>query len=680
MARAKKEAENLTVNIKSMPIKAHAGASKYINDDWGTVAFFIPRNSLGLQFADIELQYNCIYFLVGFRDLEWLAYVGQAKKRNSGGSALRRLREHSDSTTEKYRSDWDWVIVVTNKDDAWGLDDLNALENAFYHEIPTKKNLNGNTPNSAGADFNSYLDKIKQIKAYIAILGFDIFEQTENIDKVQVTSVTNEYTIVEDLQNGMARIPEIVTPQRVVKDMVDMLEKENPDIWSPDKTFLDPACKGGEYLYEIYTRLMESETMKAKFPSDIARAVHILQNQVYGIALSQVSLDRTVNKLNGFGQNIKIIPNYISILKSKDLGTKADGKAITFKDKISEVFGKDMKFDVVIGNPPYQESTGGGNGGGANTLYDKFVIRGVELTNRYISFITPARWYTDESRVKNLRDVLTNTHNMKELNDFPNTEEVFEGVYIMGGVCFYLYDKLWNDVCKVVEHRDNKTIKSYRYLKEDFSDIFIRNNTAVGIVKKVVTSEDFEMVYNYIQDYNVFRLRSFEKGGIIPTKDDDAILYYTGNKSKGGGQGYISRDDIPSGRQFIDTHKIFINSVSDNMLGFPYKTLYKAFYGAPGTVCTESYLMIGPINDAKYAENIIKYLSTKFVRILVQQRKTSQLAYKRVYKFVPLQDFTSNSDIDWSKSIAEIDQQLYKKYGLSAEEIDYIEKTIKPME
>lgn len=292
MARAKKEAENLTVNIKSMPIKAHAGASKYINDDWGTVAFFIPRNSLGLQFADIELQYNCIYFLVGFRDLEWLAYVGQAKKRNSGGSVLRRLREHSDSTTEKYRSDWDWVIVVTNKDDAWGLDDLNALENAFYHEIPTKKNLNGNTPNSAGADFNSYLDKIKQIKAYIAILGFDIFEQTENIDKVHVTSVTNEYTIVEDLQNGMARIPEIVTPQRVVKDMVDMLEKENPDIWSPDKTFLDPACKGGEYLYEIYTRLMESETMKAKFPSDIARAVHILQNQVYGIALSQVSLDR----------------------------------------------------------------------------------------------------------------------------------------------------------------------------------------------------------------------------------------------------------------------------------------------------------------------------------------------------------------------------------------------------
>ena len=116
------------------------------------------------------------------------------------------------------------------------------------------------------------------------------------------------------------------------------------------------------------------------------------------------------------------------------------------------------------------------------------------------------------------------------------------------------------------------------------------------------------------------------------------------------------------------------------MLHFPYKVLYKAFYGAPGTVCNESYLMIGPINSEEFAENIIKYLQTKFVRALVQQRKTSQTAYKKVYKFVPVQNFTNQSDINWTLPLAEIDQQLYQKYSLTSEEIQYIETTIKSMD
>lgn len=318
--------------------------------------------------------------------------------------------------------------------------------------------------------------------------------------------------------------------------------------------------------------------------------------------------------------------------------------------------------------------------GGANTIYNKFVTMGINISNRLISFVTPARWYADESRVKELRETLINNHHMRELHDFPNTSDVFNGVYIMGGVCYYLYDKQYDGTCRVVEHRDSKEIISHRYLREEFSDIFIRNTNAVGILNKVLTQNNFKSLYNYIQDYNIFKLRSYEKGSVIPINDTDVMLYYTGNSSKGGDTGYIDRDDVPSGKQFIDCHKIFINSVSDNMLGFPYKVLYKAFYGAPGTVCNESYLLIGPINDPKYADNIIKYLATKFVRILVQQRKTSQLAYKRVYKFVPIQDFTDSSDIDWSQSVADIDKQLYTKYNLTQEEIDYIEATIKPME
>ena len=136
MAKAKKTVEQNIINIKSMPVQAHVGSSRYENDDWGTVAFIIPRQSIQMQFADKELQYNCTYFLIGYNGTQEVVYVGQAKKRNGGGSVLNRLREHDTSTTEKYRDFWQWIVVVTNKNDAWGLDELNALENAFYNEKP----------------------------------------------------------------------------------------------------------------------------------------------------------------------------------------------------------------------------------------------------------------------------------------------------------------------------------------------------------------------------------------------------------------------------------------------------------------------------------------------------------------------------------------------------------------
>lgn len=678
MAGNKKNGTN-TTNIKSMPIQYHIGASKFVNDDWGTIAFSIPRNQIQSKFVDIELRYNFIYFLFGYDEAKEVVYVGQAKKRNDGESVLKRLREHDKSTTERYRDKWSWIVAVTNKDDAWGLDDLNAIEHAFYNEIPSDQNLNGNNPNSGGADYEAYTDKISQIKSLITAVGFNIFCTEETETQIQITSETNEYTIVEDLQSGMAKIPEIVTTQKVVKSMVDMLPLE---VWNSKTTFLDMACKGGEYLREIYDRLMESEILQAEFPNIIERSNHILKNQVYGIALSQVSLERTTKKLLGEDRNLRVIPNYIDKLKNK--GECKEVKKLRDTRRIGEVlneeFGRDMKFDVVIGNPPYQENTGGGNGGGANTLYDKFVLHGIELADKYVSFITPARWYTDESRVKDLKNKLISTRNMRELHDFPNTDEVFNGVYIMGGVCHYLYDKSYDGLCKVVEHRDGTVVESSRYLMEDFSDIFIRNKEAVGLVGKVVTREDFLSISACIQDYNIFKLRSYEKGNIIPTEDSNIMLYYTGNNTKGGSYGYITSGEIGGGEHFIDKHKIFINSVSDNMLGFPYKVLYKAFYGAPGTVCNESYLMIGPIMGPEYADSIIKYLATKFVRALVLQRKTSQLAYKRVYKFVPLQKFNDEDGIDWSQTVADIDKQLYKKYGLSQEEIDYIERTIKYLE
>ena len=175
---------------------------------------------------------------------------------------------------------------MTNKNGAWSLDDLNALEHAFYNEIPLEHSLNGNNPNSGGADYSTYTDKIKQVKDYIIALGYKIFtvdESTEDSENIQIMPEINDNAPVEDLQHGMTRIPEIVTPHKVVKAMCDMLPSE---VWNDQTVFLDPACKGGEYLREIYDRLMDCELLQAKYPNETARSNHILIHQIYGIALS----------------------------------------------------------------------------------------------------------------------------------------------------------------------------------------------------------------------------------------------------------------------------------------------------------------------------------------------------------------------------------------------------------
>lgn len=662
----KNKNKELIVNIKSTPIQGHVGASKFSNDDWGTISFVIPRNQLQSRFYDSELRYNSIYLLFGYSGPDELVYVGQAKKRNNGESVLCRLREHDASKVESYNDKWEWAVVLTNKEDAWDLGDLNALENILYNEIPKGQCLNGNNPNFGGADLDNYSDKINQIKSLVTSIGFRIFyKESYDSKSLQVTPGVNEYTTVEDLQNGSARIPEIVTPQKVVSSMIDSLPSS---VWNSKTRFLDIACKGGEFLREIYDRLMDNEEIQSEFPNMIERSNHILKNQIFGIALSKVSLERTTKKLLGEDRNIKILDDYVKCIKK--------GNSKDIKDLINKEFNSDMEFDVVIGNPPYQETTGGGKGGGGNTLYDKFVIVGCDIASRVVSFVVPARWYTSETRAKEMRAKILENNNVVELHDFPNTEDLFKGVWIMGGVCYFLIDKNFDGMCKFVEHRDGKIFESRRYLKNKYTDFIIRNASAVGIVEKVLDRKE-EKLYTYIREYSPFKIRSYERGNLIRLSDDQVELYYTGNENKGGGIGYLNREDVPSGRDLIDRHKIFINSVSDNMLNFPYRVLYKAFYGAPGTVCTESYLCIGPIKGKEYAEPIIKYLETKFVKALVLQCKTSQTSYARVYRLVPLQNFEIDSDINWKADVQDIDRQLYRKYGFTDDEIQYIENYIK---
>lgn len=659
MAKKKVEKNN-TINIKSQPVQAHIGAARFANDDWGTIAFSFPRTDLSLKFIDKELRYNSIYFLFGYEDGHEVAYVGQASKRKNGESALVRLREHDKSTTEPYRDKWSWVIVVTNKDDTWGATELNALESIFIQEVPEKNNLNGRGQNNGGADISLYEDKVTQIKALITAIGFKIFEDIPEKENIQVISEVNEYSIVEDLQNGMARIPEIVTPDKIVKAMVDMLPAE---VWNSKTKFLDPACKGGEYLREIYDRLMENETMQSDFPNDIARSNHILKNQIYGIALSQVSLDRTTKKLFGEDRNIKIIPDYINKLKGINMGSRPDGKQNNIGDILNKEFGKDMEFDVVIGNPPYQEESGGRN---AKPLYNDFVRNMYDICS-ISCFITPSRWVTGGIGLDSFREWMLSLDCIQYIRDFRNATKIFNGVIISGGVMYYLINKSYHGKCNI-EYTDdfgNKT--TYNRLINQYS-IYIRDNNAVKIVDKVDKTNTLDTIMSSL---NPFGIDADMRGYSEPTNINKYRLLSS------GGYGYISEYEIEKGTEYLPYYKTIVAKALSSKPG---KILGTTSVLGPNEVCTFSYFIAGHTLDKNKAVNLEKYLQTRFLRFLLFITTASINTSKKNYEFVPLQDFTSSSDIDWSQSISNIDQQLYKKYNLSDEEIAYIESTIKPME
>lgn len=667
MARTKKNTTNNTINIKTLNVKSHIGSAKYVNDDWGTVAFVIPRNELQMSFEDIELQYNCIYFLIGFENNKEMIYVGQAKKRNNGGSVLKRLREHDDSTTEKYRDVWDWVIVVTNKNDTWGLDDLNALENAFYHEIPAEQNLNGNNPNSGGADYEVYIDKIKQIKNYITSIGFTVFADTEDTEKIQITSEVNEYTIVEDLQNGMARIPEIITPQKVVKAMVDMLPEE---VWSSHTVFLDPACKGGEYLKEIYDRLMETESIIAEYPNQFERSNHILLNQLYGIALSQVSLERTTKKLLGCGANIRVIPDYINKLKGFNLGSRPDGSQNNILDILNKEFGREMKFDVVIGNPPYQKTNGNvteGSVASGESIYQLFFENATRISD-IVCMITPAKWFAGNKKLDNMRKILLTGNHITKIGIL-DANKIFH--IIMDKVSYFCWNKEYCGQAEIVDET-NMQNNDTRFITNDKIDCFIVSKLDASIVQKVINGKSIEQ---YINSQNAFGLISKTRGFKEKTADSDLIMHYTGYECQGDNICYIPKDWVSKHVEYIDKYKVLY----PHGCGSKSNVLTRVIFAGKNEVCTQSYIVVGPVSTEESARRIEKYLKTKFVRAIVRIRMVDQHMDADRFRFVPVTPL-SDCSIDWSQSIADIDKQLYAKYNLTQEEIDYIEATIKPME
>lgn len=353
---------------------------------------------------------------------------------------------------------------------------------------------------------------------------------------------------------------------------------------------------------------------------------------------------------------------------------------ITLDDSIEEG-DKKMQFGAVIGNPPYQISDGGAQAS-AKPIYHYFVMMGKELASNYSCYITPTRWFAGGKGLDDFRDLMLTDRTIKELHDFLTPEDVFPNTNNRGGVCYFVNDgKKSEPTVRVVTHKNNSIFSDVkRNLMIDGVNIFIRDSVAINIIKKIFEDCYDDNFSSIVSSRKPFGLESkIIKTDIFTTnreKFTDPVVCIGKNKCKG----YIERNNIKMHKEWIDKWKVYVPRANNIGTELNDDNL-NSFVGQPNSVCTEAYIVVGAgkIDDENSANNLCKYLTTKFARFLHKQAKASQDASSKTYRFIPLENFTNESDIDWSKSIDEIDEQLFDKYGLSNEEKEHIKISIKDM-
>ena len=490
-----------------------------------------------------------------------------------------------------------------------------------------------------------------------------------------------------DVLNCLANLSndEVFTPPEIANKMLDML----PQKLFSDKnaTFLDPACKSGVFLREIAKRLIVG--LEKEIPDRQKRIDHIFHKQLFGIAITEMTslLSRrsvycskypngkySITKFEGAEGNVRFRKInhtwndkkclYCGASKEQyDRDESLESHAYEFihTTKPEEIFN--MKFDVIIGNPPYQLSDGGGGiGTSAIPLYHKFVQQAKKLNPRYLSMIIPARWYSGGRGLDEFRDGMLNDKHIKKIVDHFDPTECFPGIDLSGGVCYFLWDRDNVGDCDVTSFLNSEETSITRPLLEDSNDVFIRFNQAISIYRKI-TSKKEPKFSNLASPMKPFGLRTFFKGELKEFKDFVKVYAYPENS-------FIKKTEIKQNNDFVSKYKVFIAGTYGERGKFPYLVTAKPFVGEPNTCCTETYLLFGPFKTKKESQNVISYMTTRFFRFLVLLIKNTPRATKKVYSFVPIQDFSES----WT------DEKLYKKYKLTKNEIAFIESMVRPME
>ena len=479
---------------------------------------------------------------------------------------------------------------------------------------------------------------------------------------------------------------EVFTPPSVVNKMLGLLPQELFE--SPATTFLDPAAKSGVFLREITKRLIVG--LEKKIPDLQERVDHILHKQVFGIATTELTslvsrrslycskypnCKYSVSKFDTVEGNIRYRALRHTFVNGRckwcgasasqfDRDESLESHAYEFIHilKPQEIFN--MKFDVIIGNPPYQMADGG-NGVSAKPIYNLFVEQAKNMNPRYLVMIIPARWYSGGKGLDRFRDDMLADKRIKELHDFVNSKDCFDGLSVSGGICYFLWDKDYKGKCMFNSVNAGVSSSSMRTLNE--FPIFVRYNEAVSVIYKVKSNQENTIV-SIVSSRNPFGISTNMRG-------QDSCFKGAYKLVSSDGDGYIKGAEIRSGHLLSNSYKVMITRVMREHAGEPAKdgkfgVLATVRVLRPREVCTDSYIVAGKFDQEACAENLASYLRTKFLRFLLLQAAASINLAKATYQFVPMQDFSK----PWT------DEELYKKYSLTKDEIAFIESMIKPME
>lgn len=516
-------------------------------------------------------------------------------------------------------------------------------------------------------------------------------------------------TCIANLSND-----EVFTPPEFANRMLDTLAEawaasnNGANIWAdPSVRFLDPFTKSGVFLREITSRLTKG--LATEIPNLEDRVDHILTRQVFGIGITHLTSLLARRSLycskHATGKH-SIAKSFASdqgniwfertehtwedgkckycgaSQKSLDRGEELETHAYAFihtdniKTRVAELFGGDMQFDVIIGNPPYQLDDGG-YGTSAAPIYQLFVEQAKALEPRYLTMVIPARWFAGGKGLDEFRKSMLSDDRLRSIDDYLSASDVFPGVGLKGGVCYFLWDRDNPGQCLVTTHfKDWPDSTASRQLLEEGVDVFIRFNEGLSILKKVVAVESGETQSlllpeskrfdRMVSSRKPFGLETTFKGKVAKGAGD--VLVY-----QNGGRGYVARSSISTGVNLIDKWKLFMGYAAPgtgNRDTYPHRIISTPFVGEPGTISSETYLCIGPLDSKGQAESVLSYLSCRLTRLLILLHKPSQHITRKVYTFVPTQEWTRR----WT------DEDLYAKYGISASEIAFIEKVVRPMD
>lgn len=438
-------------------------------------------------------------------------------------------------------------------------------------------------------------------------------------------------------------------------------------VFAPSSHLLEINSKSGLYplylAYNLYRRVCHHTSPAPKtLEEHLAIWDKVVRENIFVVCKTPMAKAITKRTLMGF-RNGKV-----NMWAPEDLINKIKNQPELFVKKVHDLVGKDVKINAIVGNPPYQVMDGGA-GVSAKPVYNEFVNIARTLSPNYISMIMPSRWYAGGKGLDAFRDSMLNDKHIAKLFDYFDATDVFPKIDLSGGVCYFLWSAVHNDDCLVTTSRNGIRNTLLRPLLEEGADSFIRFNEAVSIINKI--PKKVQSFYTSVSSRKPFGIATDFKIDKTVTKGVELFAYPK--------NGWIDSTKISVHKEWINKYKVFISYAYGERGDFPYFAIGKPFYGYPMTCCSETYLVVNPCDSEDEMKNVVLYLRTKFLRFLVLLKKNTQHATSKVYSLVPIQDFTSTSDIDWSQSVADIDRQLYAKYGLTEDEVAFIESMIKPM-